>query len=296
MDEEEKEKAAIQTLLNTPQDQVEAAAAEATRSDCESWKHASLQEDVPNWLSGLGTSRTIIATHYQAMKDLHEKIKEQATSWTSWSGSKDDPRKRAFGFLPNTLGYQDNIRESLDISTPWKEKEDDGEERPRNNRAMVILKDIPAGVSEAIEHICQNFSGVFDDDSPLKGYLKYSNLIAAQPNLHCGRKLLPAHVDHPLKDGFGVIIITVGIVGDGKILLHDSTATHRMTMDVSQGQVYMLSGKARDACAHGVLASEDRRESLNLRFGLHNLQSATASNLRLIPAQQVLKYWETDRG
>jgi hypothetical protein len=295
IEEEEAEKAAIQTLLNAPPDQVEAAAAEATRSDCETWPQLSLEDNakVPNWLTGLGTSRTIVDPHFQALKDLHEEIKNQATTWVSWSGSLQDPRKRAFGFLPNTLGYEEKIREFLDISTPWKTDEDGNEERIRNHRAMVVLKELPLGVSEAIEHICQVFSAGLDEYSPLKAYLKYSNLIAAQPNLHCGRNLLSTHVDHPLKDGFGVVIITVGVVGSGKILLQDSTATHRMTMEVSQGQAYMLADKARDACAHGVLASESHRESLNFRFGLHDFPAPT-SNLQLIPAQQVLKYWETD--
>lgn len=87
---------------------------------------------------------------------------------------------------------------------------------------------------------------------------------AAQPNLHCGRELLPTHVDHPKKDG----------------------------MEVSQGQAYMLSGMARDACAHGVVASSGHRESLNLRFGLHDLEKGV--NHPWISSSNVLHYWEKE--
>ena len=34
-------------------------------------------------------------------------------------------------------------------------------------------------------------------------------LVAAQPNLHNGARHLPPHLDFPLHDGFGVVIVTV---------------------------------------------------------------------------------------
>ena len=295
IDEEEAERAAIQALLDAPSEQVEAAAAEATRKSCEAWPSLSLEstaEKVPDWLKGLGKTKLIPPPHFEALRSLHELIKEQATTWTSWSGSREDPRKRAFGFVPDTLGYEEKTRASLDISTPWKD-DDDGKEKQRNNRAMVVLEKPPVGVLDAIEYLCQEFSTDLDDDAPLKKYLKYSNLIAAQPNLHCGRKLLPTHVDHPLKDGFGIIIITIAIKGSGTLLLRDSAAKNGTTMEVAQGHAYMLADKARDACAHGVLATGGERESLNLRFGLHDY-SYLHLNLPLVPAHQVLQYWEDD--
>jgi hypothetical protein len=229
--------------------------------------------------------------HCQTLKSLHEKIKQEASVWTSWSGSQEDPRKRAFGFLPGTLGYDSKMRESLDISAPWS-KDDTGGERTRNHRAMVVLEDdsLPEGTQEAIEFLCQFFCEQMPESSPLRKYLRYSNLVAAQPNLHCGRELLPTHFDHPKKDGFGVVIVTVSIVGSGIILLEDSVAKLKRTMQVSEGQAYMLSGKARDACAHGVLATSGQRESLNLRFGLHDLDRG--SDHPIVLSSDVLQYWE----
>jgi hypothetical protein len=299
IEEEEAEANAIQTLLNAPQEQVDAAAAAATRYASDVWPKLELElkdgdkVEVPDWLTGLGASTTLPPQHFQALQALHDKIKEQATTWTSWSGSVQDPRKRAFGFLPNTLGYKEETRTRLDISTPWKE-EDTTEERTRNHGAMVLLKELPPGVKEAMDYLCQTFSeSLADSSSFLRDHLNYSNLIAAQPNLHCGRELLPSHVDHPLKDGFGVVIITISMVGSGTILLKDYKAANKMTMVVKQGQAYMLADKARDACAHGVLTTtgEGHRESLNLRFGLHDLKT---SKLSLISSRQVLQYWETN--
>jgi hypothetical protein len=302
IDDEQAEKKAIQALLDVPQEQIEAAAAEATRSDIQDWPKVSFSDpkfEVPDWVTGLGISHSLPESHFKALKGLHETIKEQSsTAWTSWSGSPTDPRKRAFGFLPDTLGYQETTRSFLDISTPWK-PEDEIAERQRNNRAAVVLKDIPTGAKDAIDYLC-NYFGEQISDSSIKPYLSYSNLIAAQPNLHCGRHLLPAHVDHPLKDGFGVIIVTVGMAESGTVFIRDSTNTKGITMEVCEGQAYMLSDKARDSSAHGILAHKDgdnqsNRESLNLRFGLHDFTKTSSSqSLTKIPAHQVLQYWEAD--
>jgi hypothetical protein len=300
IDDEQAEKEAIQALMNVPQEQVEAAAAEATRSDIEDWPKVSFSDpnfEIPDWVTGLGISHSLPESHFKALEGLHETIKAQSsTAWTSWSGSPTDPRKRAFGFLPDTLGDQETTRSFLDISTPWK-PEDGTEERQRNNGAAVVLKDIPAGAREAIDYLC-NYFGEKITDSSLKPYLSYTNLIAAQPNLHCGRHLLPTHVDHPLKDGFGVVIITVGMAESGTVFMRDSTNSKGITMEVCKGQAYMLSDKARDSCAHGILASKNgghdsNRESLNLRFSLHDFTGDSIS-LTKIPARQVLQYWEAE--
>lgn len=296
IDDEDAEKRAIEALQSIPQEQVEAAAALATRESCEYWPKVEddeQQQVLPDWLTGLGVSMTMPPPHGQVLKALHEKIKQEASVWTSWSGSQEDPRKRAFGFLPGTLGYDPKIRERLDISTPWS-TDDTSDERQRNQRAMVVLDDsnsLPEGTQEAIDYLCQSFSKQMPESCwPLRKYLQYSNLVAAQPNLHCGRELLPTHFDHPQKDGFGVIIVTISIEGSGTILLEDSSGKLKRTMQVSQGQAYMISGKARDACAHGVLAASGERESLNLRFGLHDLEVGTAHPRAL--SSDVLRHWD----
>jgi hypothetical protein len=401
------EQDAIEYLRRTPQDQIEKAAADATRADLVHWPHLSAATasgsvlpcsvdekhgvgndaahdgtaiessglkgvtQIPSWLKGLGAARALQSNDFASLRVLHQLIKARAPQWASWSGVEQDPRKRAFGFLPGTLGYDPECRAMLDISMPWRElvmgspdaigdagfdataknasilSDTDEAERRRNERAIVVLDEIPDGIQEAIDNVCRSFretlraslassivgsntgDKVGDPDlryyQKLEQFLQYSNLIAAQPNLHNGRELLPSHLDHPLKDGFGVAIVTVAMRGNGTILVQDVTGSQRMAMRLEEGGGYMLAGRSRDACIHGVLADPDAadRESLNLRFGLHNYdpnrisrhaideavnvtedsidndssisnssngQSATL--LPVIAASQVLKFWD----
>ena len=423
IEEQEELAKAIEFLRATPPDQVEAAAAEATRLDLtrsDRWIHllpppssttttavaifddaetsrsngdnkmttsspqsssdtaASIDSStcsvytskIPFWLRGLGFAR-LSSNDFLALQELHRLIKHNVSSntssssssskeWASWSGSVDDPRKRAFGFLPGTMGYDPQIRNNrLDItmptvssqSQPPQPEEIRDEERAQNKRAMVVLdkSELPNGAVEAIHSICRVFrehllsknndcnndSGgdeKHNDDYRRKiaEFLRYENLIAAQPNLHSGRALLPIHLDDPRKDGFGVVIITIGMKDAGEILFRDSKALYRgVAMRLKAGEAYMLADRARDACSHGVLAdysaeidSSSReeesqvkirdvntnapfseRESLNLRFGLHDLapNKSDSSNdrnndkstepLNIIPASMVFRHW-----
>jgi hypothetical protein len=291
------------------------------------YKH--VVSSVPSWAQGLGSSRKIDPKHFSTLHTLHQLIKTQSSShWTSWSGNPSDPRQRAFGFLPGTLGYNATVRQKhLDISMPWRlnsynDNADHDyqvtEERSRNERAMVVLERIPDSTQEAIDHVCQLFrlclqkkigkdcnDNSTNDCRPyLADFLQYRYLIAAQPNLHNGRALLPVHLDHPGKDGFGVIIITIAMTGSATILLQDVTDTKGLAMPLASGEAYMLAGMARNACVHGVLADvgSEHRESLNLRFGLHDCDGEAAngpnkdSALPVVPSNEVLQYWETTTG
>ena len=300
VEEEQAQQEAISELLQFSPALVENAGALATREACMSWPSVEKEEDdilsYPKWLTGLGRARKV-GEHFNTLKQLHQTIKAMATTWSSWSGSQNDPRKRAFGILPGTLGSDIKIQQSLDISMPWKE-DTGGKEHTRNIQAMTILKD---DVSKdtfrpAIDALCQIFRESLPKRSSydLLPYLCYENLVAVQPNLHCGRELLPVHVDHPLKDGFGIVVVTVSIHGSATILLENATGTEHRTMRVEQGQTYMLSGASREQCAHGILADESSsdRESLNLRFGLHDLDRGTKHPL--ISSRSILQHWELE--
>ena len=71
---------------------------------------------VPSWARGLGFAR-LASEDFEALQQLHQVIKDRINrgqnevndnvmssdvEWASWSGSIEDPRKRAFGFLPGT--------------------------------------------------------------------------------------------------------------------------------------------------------------------------------------------------
>ena len=69
--------------------------------------------------------------------------------------------------------------------------------------------------------------------------------------------------------------MTVAVRGSATVLLQtDGAARQRLCFRLESGgrEAYALSGAARDACLHGVLADEggEPRCSLNLRFGLHS--------------------------
>jgi hypothetical protein len=73
--------------------------------------------DIPSWSRGLGFAR-LANEDFVPLQKLHQLIKDRINrkrsesdngassssnlEWASWSGSAEDPRKRAFGFLPGT--------------------------------------------------------------------------------------------------------------------------------------------------------------------------------------------------
>mmetsp|Transcript_17927 Transcript_17927/g.41341 ORF Transcript_17927/g.41341 Transcript_17927/m.41341 type:complete len:467 (-) Transcript_17927:17-1417(-) len=295
---------------------------------------------IPPWSRGLGFAR-LASEDFLALRNLHQLIKDRINlkssqtnnlEWASWSGSSEDPRKRAFGFLAETWGHDPQIRNNrLDITMPTNlvEENTTNDERRRNKRAMLVLEksDIPHGVEKAIRNLCREFRTCLltkEKDCPIMSdvdgtdreyqtclahFLHYEYLIAVQPNLHSGRALLPVHLDDPRKDGFGVIIVTIGMEGSGTIILRDAKGMNRgVAMRLEAGDAYMLSDCARDACAHGVLADGiakannssskaffSERESLNLRFGLHDLAAPLSqrygSTPPIVPMSKVLRNW-----
>jgi len=132
-------------------------------------------------------------------------------------------------------------------------------------------------------------------DDRYKEYVSLENLIALQPNLHNDAKHLPPHLDFPMHDGFGVVIVTIQMAGPQSViaLLKGADSDFDVTVEkekekcwtfpLNVGDCYILSGDARNVCDHGVLCVgggrrshkvDAARESLNLRFGLHTPQFA----------------------
>jgi len=127
-------------------------------------------------------------------------------------------------------------------------------------------------------------------DDRYQEYVSLENLIALQPNLHNDARHLPPHLDFPMHDGFGVVIVTIQMAGPQSViaLLKGADSDFDVTVEkekekcwtfsLSVGDCYILSGDARNVCDHGVLCVgggrrshkvDAARESLNLRFGLH---------------------------
>ena len=103
-------------------------------------------------------------------------------------------------------------------------------------------------------------------------YVSLENLVALQPNLHNETQHLPLHYDTPRHEGFGVVIVTVGMAGFADIIIVDDgdagQSSKYYRFPVKAGDLYILSGNARNKCLHGVLSQNCKyRESLNFALG-----------------------------
>ena len=114
-------------------------------------------------------------------------------------------------------------------------------DRDANMRASVLLDELPAGVHAALERLCARLRPLL---SPRYAhFLSIDSLVAAQPNLHNGRDYLRPHLDEPLHDGFGIVIVTLAIRGCGQIVLR------AQPWDETRGRDYSFPLQARDARA-----------------------------------------------
>ena len=267
---------------------------------------------------------------FQELHTTIQRKAKQWTSW-SGSPSDPRKRVFGFlppsflGLTPNEVEF---IKGKLDVTMPQQHavpalpssgttnkqsitfdhlNQDPDEERQRNKRAMVDLDENDSLFDKVVgedgnangnneTNLKRAINNLLEKLRPyaprhIQPYLSLKCLVAAQPNLHCGRHLLPAHFDHPLKDGFGICIVTVAIKGNARVFLEESTTSTGSlsssttnkeevkegaygVISVKEGEAYMLSGPVRNQCTHGVLADIDcgDRESLNLRFGIHGVK------------------------
>ena len=101
-------------------------------------------------------------------------------------------------------------------------------------------------------------------------------------------------------DGFGVVIVTICVHQNADILMLSNKSNKSWVFNVQEGETYVLSGDSRNICDHGVICPLEKRgrraagdenppnkktrkkrggsenvgrESLNLRFGIHMINS-----------------------
>lgn len=216
------------------------------------------------------------------------KTKSRGVTWGE--GPDDhDPRRRMYGFLPGQREalvkagiriqkygaegdqeHEDALQSaSVDLSFGKSSRE-----AASSNTAALVLDGCVYRV--ALEAVTRRVHSMVPDR--YKPYATMSQLIAVQPNLHNGASYLPAHLDFPLNDGFGVLIVTIGIKGSGTIVLiddgddNDEDSAKSFCFPLKEGEAYILCGDSRNKCVHGVLCDDDdgQRETLNLRYGLHS--------------------------
>jgi len=122
-------------------------------------------------------------------------------------------------------------------------------------------------------------------------------LIVSSPANHHQAFLRP-HLDEPLHDGFGVVIVTLAVSGNATILLQsrpwDVEARRDYHFPLRAGHAYVLCGDVRNLALHGVLSDggSERRESLNLRFGIHASEAGGAFSAW----EEVERHWPQPAG
>ena len=240
---------------------------------------------------------------FRALQSLHRFIVKSLNSnatLTPWAGvGESDQRKRGYAFLPHSYGkFGKTALQNLgvnfhaaekrgaaaknDESANWKScfriKESDLS--PEYLRALnIVIKIVKNLVPSKYQHV-----------------ITLNQLHALQPNLHNGLDHLPAHIDSPLNDGFGVVIVTICVHQDADIIMLSNRSNKSWVFNVQEGETYVLSGDSRNVCDHGVICPLQKRsrrstteteppkkkqrkrkgdpenvgrESLNLRFGIH---------------------------
>ena len=255
---------------------------------------------------------------FEDLKGIHAIVKDRVRTheMVPWAGTDGDTKRlRAFGFLGSPALERLDRSGAVRLHAPEKTGAEALRDERANRRAICVLdpagEPLPAGANdrreraaavvrkrtvrpaEVADKLCAAILGSGSgngDHHPLDpSLLSSGSLIAYQTNLHNGAKHLGAHLDAPLHEGFGKVIVTVAVRGSATILLigkgtggDDEGEQPAWRFRVEEGEAYVLSGNARNACLHAVLADDGgtggggggHRESLNLRFGIHTVEEA----------------------
>mmetsp|Transcript_17146 Transcript_17146/g.22260 ORF Transcript_17146/g.22260 Transcript_17146/m.22260 type:complete len:447 (+) Transcript_17146:130-1470(+) len=261
-----------------------------------------------------GLCRLEISSHtFSHLQRLHKLIVRRLDSenrLTSWAGVHEgDARARGYAFLPSSFGksFGEAVLKCAGVQFHAASKfgKDAKIDEKANWQSCIHLHDyeIDSDLRQALASITNSVRAAIP--RKYKSLVHLNKLHAIQPNLHNGLDHLPPHLDYPLHDGFGVVIVTVCIEQDATILIvphgqtsllstsPSSSTTRRRSrpraFECKQGQAYVLAGNARNFCDHGVvcplpstrskniippntnpIALSRGRESLNLRFGIHS--------------------------
>jgi len=211
----------------------------------------------------------------RVLNELHTTILKRLDDGrlAGWGGVGDHSgRQRGYGYLPGLRLAESHYKEGSITMREYTGAEAEADACANRNACVMLDEtDLPDGLNDALANVTRTLGAALPPE--YASILQPAHLVAAQPNLHRGRAYLRPHLDEPLHDGFGIVIVTVAVRGDASILLTsrpwDAACREEYFFGLRQGQAYALASDARNICLHGVLADTPERESLNLRFGLH---------------------------
>ena len=259
--------------------------------------------------------------HLLALRSLYNDFIDKLPELVTWGDNTLDTKQKGFGMVPSLSDWKHPQQlEQLGILLHTEGAELSSDDILRLSAADKHKVTVERAFTDlspkkhqlvAIKEIIKQVNAILclpEHQSHLQQYerscVRLSNLVAIQPNIHNGADYLPLHVDDPLSDGFGVVIITVALWGTADVVLVDdgepdeisaiyaTSAEQSGCVDNSwafplrPGQLYVLSGPARNKCAHGVVVIDENvpnnstscncsgRVSLTLRFGIHTKEQA----------------------
>lgn len=210
------------------------------------------------------------AADVAALRRLHDRIKAGCARRMGWAGGSDeaDRRWRCFGLVDGARKAL--VRNGIMLHSFETPVGDQAAEIERNWASCVDvgMGDEAAAVRRVSESASRAVAAEYAGD------VRYERLVALQPNVHGGSEFLPRHLDWPRHDGFGVVIVTVAVRRGATVVLSDETGRDYY-FELPEGTAYALSSVARNTCTHGVFCfGLGDRESLNLRYGLHDQRRA----------------------
>jgi hypothetical protein len=254
-------------------------------------------------------SKEIGSHHAKLLVELHDFVVKKTPGDVTWgeASSKIDPRRRCYAFLPGQrqrllkLGIRvqraqdtrsddtsehDRTMSQASIDLCWASadaatrstRSSSRKQKINNGGCCVMMVPSSAMMYEALQAVTTHIQSLVP--TKYQNFVTMESLVAVQPNHHNGARYLPAHLDFPRADGFGVVIATVAIrhTGGSQVVLVDDGDEGQDSLywsfGLEDGDCYVLSGDARNKCLHGVLAEDGRRETLNFRYGLHSKEFA----------------------
>ena len=213
--------------------------------------------------SGFGIA-PLSQTSIQKFKQLNNKIINALDELVYWSSDEKDPRQRGYMLIADSPKWpapsaltQEGIKFYDDGIAPETAEHI---ENIAINKACVSLHLTNEEKDSINELIIKTNEILLSFRKDLLDYeynaVTLDNLVAIQPNLHNGAGYLPLHLDCPLNDGFGVVIVTVAITDDADIVLVDEgDAEPGSGLVVPEAGTAVRHVEAHDAQIGGVRAT-----------------------------------------
>ena len=172
---------------------------------------------------------TLSPEHYAAFKDAHKQILGWGNPGAGWNGDEEDTRIRKYGLLP---GQRGRLKRTSKRFCMREVEHDDILSADDERRNWAATRDLEcedgSPLANAIDALCDQLKPSVE--KKYQCVVCRAECIALQPNQHgdnYGRSIkshLPLHCDMPEHDGFGVVIVTLAMEGEGQIgeLAHSS--------------------------------------------------------------------------